>query len=60
MAKTAHPDDNGAFSQYVFPNHGLESMRIVGEWQAGEDGVTRPVLQASARPSTEHWNPTSS
>jgi hypothetical protein len=24
-------------------------MRIVGEWQAGEDGVTRPVLQASVR-----------
>jgi hypothetical protein len=24
-------------------------MRIVGGWQAGEDGVTRPVLQASVR-----------
>ena len=32
------------------PTHGLESMRIVGEWQTGDDGMTRPVVRAKCGP----------
>ncbi len=32
-----------------FPTHGLESMRIAGEWQLGDDGITRPVIEAQVQ-----------
>ncbi len=50
MARAAHPDDDGALSQYVRPNEGLEFMRIVGEWLVCDDGVTRPSSRPTYKP----------
>ena len=49
MARMAHPEDNGALGQYVFPGKGPRSMIIVGEWRVCDDGVNRPALRGKVQ-----------
>jgi hypothetical protein len=46
MVEATPPEDNGAIVRYVRTQRGHASMLIAGEWQMGDDGVSRPIVQA--------------